>query len=158
MDFDLNAEQRAVRDAFARFVDERVAPQAAALDEAHAFPRAPFDELARLGLFAMRYPEDVGGSGAGLVEFCLALQEIAREVGMNPNALQSHFRRSYGTTVIAFMRESRLQRARLALERDGVSIKRAAALAGYTSAANFATAFGRQFGITPTQARRAMQR
>ncbi|HOL36958.1 MAG TPA: acyl-CoA dehydrogenase family protein [Rubrivivax sp.] len=78
MDFDLNAEQRAVRDAFARFVDERVAPQAAALDEAHAFPRAPFDELARLGLFAMRYPEDVGGSGAGLVEFCLALQEIAR--------------------------------------------------------------------------------
>ncbi len=88
----------------------------------------------------------------------LSLQEIAREVGMNPNALQSHFRRSYGTTVIAFMRESRLQRARLALERDGVSIKRAAALAGYTSAANFATAFGRLFGITPTQARRAMQR
>ena len=78
MDFDLNAEQRAVRDAFARFVDERVAPQAAALDEAHAFPRALFDELARLGFFAMRYPEDVGGSGVGLVEFCLALQEIAR--------------------------------------------------------------------------------
>ena len=78
MDFELSDDQRAVRDAFARFVDERVAPQAAAIDEARAFPRALFDELARLGFFAMRYPEEVGGSGVGLVEFCLALEEIAR--------------------------------------------------------------------------------
>jgi butyryl-CoA dehydrogenase len=78
MDFDLSAEQRQVRDAFARFSDERIAPQAAALDAAHEFPRPLFDELARLGLFAMRYPEDVGGSGTGLTEFCLALEEIAR--------------------------------------------------------------------------------
>jgi butyryl-CoA dehydrogenase len=78
MDFDLTEEQRAIRDAFARFVDKRVVPQAAALDEAHAFPHALFGELAGLGLFGMRYPEDVGGSGAGLVEFSLALAEIAR--------------------------------------------------------------------------------
>jgi butyryl-CoA dehydrogenase len=78
MDFDLTEEQRAIRDAFARFVDKRVVPQAAAIDEAHAFPRALFGELAGLGLFGLRYPEDVGGSGAGLVEFSLALAEIAR--------------------------------------------------------------------------------
>lgn len=78
MDFDLTPDQRAVRDTFARFADERIAPQAAAIDEAHAFPRALFDELARLGFFGMRYPEDVGGTGLGLTEFCLALAEIAR--------------------------------------------------------------------------------
>ncbi len=78
MDFELSTDQRAIRDAFARFVDERIVPQAAALDEAHAFPRALFGQLADFGLFAMRYPEDVGGSGAGLTEFCLALEEIAR--------------------------------------------------------------------------------
>ncbi len=78
MDFELSTDQRAIRDAFARFVDERIVPQAAALDEAHAFPRALFGQLAEFGLFAMRYPEDVGGSGAGLTEFCLALEEIAR--------------------------------------------------------------------------------
>jgi butyryl-CoA dehydrogenase len=78
MDFDLTADQRAVRDTFARFADERVTPQAAAIDESHAFPRALFDELAALGFFAMRYPEDVGGTGLGLTEFCLALAEIAR--------------------------------------------------------------------------------
>jgi butyryl-CoA dehydrogenase len=78
MDFALSAEQRQVRDTFARFCDERIAPAAAALDEAHAFPRELFAQLADLGLFGMRYPEDVGGSGMQLTEFCLALQEIAR--------------------------------------------------------------------------------
>ncbi len=78
MDFELGEEQRAIREAFARFADERIAPRAAALDAAHAFPRELFGELARMGLFAMRYPEDVGGSAAGLTEFCLALEEIAR--------------------------------------------------------------------------------
>ncbi|OFZ94268.1 MAG: acyl-CoA dehydrogenase [Betaproteobacteria bacterium RIFCSPLOWO2_02_67_12] len=78
MDFELSEEQRAIREAFARFADERIAPRAAALDEAHAFPRELFGELAGMGLFAMRYPEDVGGSGTGLTEFCLALEEIAR--------------------------------------------------------------------------------
>src|SRR5512134_1383882 len=78
MDFELSEEQRQVRDTFARFCDERIAPQAAALDEAHAFPRELFAQLAQMGLFGMRYPEDVGGSGMQLTEFFLALEEIAR--------------------------------------------------------------------------------
>jgi butyryl-CoA dehydrogenase len=78
MNFELTGQQKAVRDTFARFCDERIAPQAAALDEAHAFPRALFNELADLGLFGMRYPEDAGGTGMALTEFCLALAEIAR--------------------------------------------------------------------------------
>jgi butyryl-CoA dehydrogenase len=78
MDFDLSPEQSAIRDTFARFCDERIAPQAAALDAAHAFPRALFEELGALGLFGMRYPEEDGGSGLALAEFCLALEEIAR--------------------------------------------------------------------------------
>lgn len=78
MNFDLTDDQRAIRDAFARFVDEAVAPQAAALDEAHAYPRALMDQLANLGFFGLRYPEEAGGSGLGLIEFALALEEIAR--------------------------------------------------------------------------------
>jgi butyryl-CoA dehydrogenase len=78
MNFELTEQQKAIRDSFARFCDQRIAPQAAALDEAHAFPRPLFKELADLGFFAMRYPEDAGGSGMALTEFCLALAEIAR--------------------------------------------------------------------------------
>lgn len=78
MNFDLSDQQKAVRDTFARFCDERIVPQAAALDEARAFPRALFGELAELGFFGMRYPEEAGGTGMGLAEFCLALSEVAR--------------------------------------------------------------------------------
>jgi alkylation response protein AidB-like acyl-CoA dehydrogenase len=78
MELTLTSEQRQVQDTFARYCDSVVAPQAAALDEAGAFPRTLFAQLADMGLFGMRYPEDVGGSGMALTEFCLAIEEIAR--------------------------------------------------------------------------------
>lgn len=78
MDFALSQEQQAVKDTFARFSDERIAPQAAALDEAHAYPRALVKELCDLGFAAMRYPEGDGGSDVDLMTFCLALEEVAR--------------------------------------------------------------------------------
>ncbi len=49
--------------------------------------------------------------------------------------------------------QHRLLRARQALEQEGRSVGEAADIAGYTSAANFATAFKRHFGITPRQCR-----
>jgi AraC-like DNA-binding protein len=67
--------------------------------------------------------------------------------------LQRQFRSVYGTTVFEFLRECRLQRARQALERDGITVGQAALLAGYTSAANFATAYRRRFGLAPKLAR-----
>ena len=78
MDFDLTEQQQAIRATFARFSDERIAPRAADIDAAHAFPHHVFAELAQLGIFGMRYPEADGGSGLGLVEFCLAIEEVAR--------------------------------------------------------------------------------
>jgi AraC-like DNA-binding protein len=42
-----------------------------------------------------------------------------------------------------------LDGARTALERESVSVNKAAHRAGFTSAANFATAFRRQFGAPP---------
>jgi len=87
----------------------------------------------------------------------LSLDEIARRVGMNVNRLQTQFRQTFGSTVMAFWRESRLQRARMALEYEGLCIKQAASLAGYTCAANFSTAFTRRFGLTPKAAQRGGQ-
>lgn len=78
MDFELSQEQQAVRDTFARFCDEKIAPQAEAIDEAHEFPWELFRALGELGFFGMRYPESDGGSGMDLNSYCLALTEIAR--------------------------------------------------------------------------------
>jgi len=78
MDFTLSEEQVSIRDAFRRLVDERIAPKAAAIDEAREFPREAFDAVGDLGFFGMRYPEDVGGFGLDVVTYCLAVEELAR--------------------------------------------------------------------------------
>lgn len=85
----------------------------------------------------------------------LSLQEIARHAGCNAHCLQEQFRAAFGATVFDYLRTRRLHAARVALETQGISIGEAAFLAGYSSAANFATAFRRCFGISPKQARRA---
>ncbi|CAM5502008.1 AraC family transcriptional regulator OS=Stutzerimonas stutzeri OX=316 GN=CXK95_03430 PE=4 SV=1 [Stutzerimonas stutzeri] len=56
-------------------------------------------------------------------------------------------------TIFEYQRARRLLQARQALEREGISVNEAAWRAGYNSAANFATAFKRQFGISPRQVR-----
>jgi len=78
MDFNLSEQQRQVQETFARFCDEAIAPQAAAIDEAHQYPRELFNKLGELGFFKMRYPAAVGGLELDLVTLCLALEEIAR--------------------------------------------------------------------------------
>lgn len=78
MNFDLTEDQRVVQETFARFADEQIAPKAEALDEAHEFPRALFEQLGELGFFGMRYPEEAGGTGLDLLSLCLAVTEIAR--------------------------------------------------------------------------------
>jgi AraC-like DNA-binding protein len=67
--------------------------------------------------------------------------------------LQRYFRAYTGMSAFAYQRRRLLDAARIALEREGISVNEAAHRAGYTSAANFATAFRRQFGIAPSQLR-----
>ena len=83
----------------------------------------------------------------------MSLDALARQAGTNANTLQRHFRAVYGTTVFDFVREHRLQRARQALEQDGLTVGQAALVAGYNSAANFATAYRKRFGMPPKLAR-----
>lgn len=83
----------------------------------------------------------------------LSLDAIARHAGVNANTLQRQFKTLFGTTVVEFVRDCRMQRARRALEHDGITVGQAAQVAGYSSAANFATAYRRRFGHTPKQAR-----
>ena len=83
----------------------------------------------------------------------LSLDAIAEHAGMHVSTLQRHFRLQYGTSVVECARDARLLRARRALERDRVSVGQAAEVAGYSSPANFATAYRRRFGVPPKWSR-----
>ncbi|MBZ9557448.1 MULTISPECIES: AraC family transcriptional regulator [unclassified Modicisalibacter] len=84
----------------------------------------------------------------------LSQEDVARHVGMSLSSLQRRFRACYGESLGRFLRRRRLETGLAALRNEGVSVEAAAILAGYSSAANFATAFKREFGARPGDLRR----
>ena len=77
-----------------------------------------------------------------------SLEQIAAAVGASASTLQRQFQAAQGMSVFAWQRQRKLQQAHAALQ-GGTSISEAAWQAGYSSTANFTTAFRRQFGVTP---------
>lgn len=88
----------------------------------------------------------------------LHLPDIAEQTGMSVSTLQRVFRDCYGQTVMEFARVRRLEMARDLLDRDGLSVGDVAQRAGYSSPANFATAFHREFGYPPSQVKERARR
>lgn len=72
-----SAEDLAVRDSVARFVDSRVLPVIRDCFEQHRFPRELIDEMADLGLFGASL-EGYGCAGLGAVASGLLCQELER--------------------------------------------------------------------------------
>ena len=78
MDLDLSDTQLLVQKTARDFATRVVAPQAAEADATERFPREALKGLADLGLMAINVPPELGGSGAGVIAYALAMQEIAR--------------------------------------------------------------------------------
>lgn len=78
MDLALNETQKLIQQTARDYATRVIAPQAAEIDEKERFPREILKGLAELGLMAVNVPEEVGGSGAGVVSYALAMQEVAR--------------------------------------------------------------------------------
>lgn len=80
----------------------------------------------------------------------LTLDSVAQQTNMSPSTLQRAFKNAYGLTVMEFVRTRRLEIARLELLEEEITVGEAAHLAGYSNAANFSTAFQREFGYPPS--------
>jgi butyryl-CoA dehydrogenase len=78
VDFLLNEEQDAIRQAAKEFADEVVAPGAGERDETAEFPAEIVKQLSELGFMGMTVPEEWGGAGTDHVCYVLALEEISR--------------------------------------------------------------------------------
>ena len=78
MDFDLNEDQRVLRDAVREFARQEVAPGAADRDKAHAIPPELIRKMAEMGLLGVCIPSAYGGSGMGTIESTLVVEEISR--------------------------------------------------------------------------------
>ena len=77
MAYALNDEQLAIQDLIRRIARERVAPRADEIDRTAEYPHDMFELLKGLGLFALPFPVEYGGTGS-LLSACIAVEELGR--------------------------------------------------------------------------------
>ncbi len=77
MEFELNDEQRMIRDLCRDFARQEIAPHAERWYDDAYFPVEVFQKMADLQLMGLLVPEEYGGTNAGTVTFVAAMEEIA---------------------------------------------------------------------------------
>lgn len=85
----------------------------------------------------------------------LPLRELAARVGTHEKRLSRVFKELANRTVFEFVREARLHEAQRLLLESAMRIEEIAAMMGFSSAANFSTAFREHFDCTPSACRQA---
>jgi butyryl-CoA dehydrogenase len=73
----LTEDHIAVQDAVRAYVQDRIAPQAAAWDKSHHFPKAELKGLAALGCYGVAVPTEYDGAGLDYLALSLILEEVA---------------------------------------------------------------------------------
>ena len=77
MDLDLSDAHRDFQQRIAEFARDRIAPEAAAIDERGTFPRALVADMAALGLLGVTIPVEWGGAGLDYISYALAIEAIS---------------------------------------------------------------------------------
>jgi len=95
MDFSLTEDQKMLKTMLRDFATRELEPIAAQIDETAEFPAEQVKKIADLGLMGLTIPEEYGGSGKGMVDFCIAVEELARASA----AVASYFRISLSLAI-----------------------------------------------------------
>jgi len=83
------------------------------------------------------------------LENVITLPVIAKHFGLSVSSLQRYFKHTYKLTITEYIRQQRLDKAKIAITIKELSISEAGYQAGYNHVSNFTSAFKKQFGITP---------
>jgi alkylation response protein AidB-like acyl-CoA dehydrogenase len=78
MNFELSQEQKILQKTVRDFCAREIIPKAAGWNEAGKFPHEIIAPLAGLGVLGIQIPERYGGTGMGMLDLSVAVEEIAR--------------------------------------------------------------------------------
>jgi len=81
MDYLLTEQQIFIRDTAREIAQKKILPVREQLDEEEVFPWDIIKDLAAADLFAIFIPEAYGGLDSGIVDVCLAMEEISKVCG-----------------------------------------------------------------------------
>src|SRR6266550_2819697 len=84
MNFDLTDEQRLLKDGIDRLVREQYAFEQRRQFMKNDGWRAMWNRYAELGFLGLPFPEEDGGSGAGMVEIAIVMEALGRALAVEP--------------------------------------------------------------------------
>ena len=84
----------------------------------------------------------------------LTIQSMSRHACLSATTFKESFRRLYGLPVHTWLRQRRMEQAAKLLRTCDLSLEAVAQAVGYQSVSHFASAFRRQYGLTPGQYRK----
>lgn len=79
----------------------------------------------------------------------LSLPELAKKAGLSETKLTRGFRRLYGTSVFEYLRNQRMEKAKMLLESGDLNVTEISYIIGYSSPAHFTRVFTKHFGSNP---------
>lgn len=77
-DFSLSDDQQLLARSVRAFAEAEMRPQVREWDDAQHFPHELLPKMAELGLMGIQIAESHGGAGMSSVDYCIALEELAR--------------------------------------------------------------------------------
>jgi butyryl-CoA dehydrogenase len=90
MDFNLSKEQLMVQKMYREFAENEVKPLAAEVDEEERFPEETVKKMAKLGMLGIYFPKEVGGAGADVLSYVMAVEEMAKVCGTTSVIISAH--------------------------------------------------------------------
>lgn len=87
-----------------------------------------------------------------------SIAELARKVGLNEKKIKQGFKELYGTTVYGFLREYRMEQAKLLFDRDHKSVTDVACAVGYSNVSHFGATFRQHHGVRPGEYLRSLKK
>jgi alkylation response protein AidB-like acyl-CoA dehydrogenase len=90
MEYTFSEDITLLRQAIREFVDKEVAPIASTIDEEERVPFEVLRKAGELGLLGVPFPEEYGGIDAGIVGYCVLMEEINRKCASTATIIGAH--------------------------------------------------------------------
>jgi alkylation response protein AidB-like acyl-CoA dehydrogenase len=90
MEYELPEDIKMLRQAVREFAEKEIAPIAREIDEQERVPFEVLKKAGDLGLLGVPFPEQYGGADAGVVGYCVLMEEINRKCASTATIIGAH--------------------------------------------------------------------